>query len=322
MSFFKYNFNSRTRMRGVSHLKSIVLYGSRVLFTAIVLLGMMIAVHDYLIKSPKSSLIKEENEKLATYKPGLEVRVNEVEQKLAQLKTVDSSLYGRLFNSTPSDPDTNTHKLTRDKVLLAGIADFHSILDMLRERSAQLVEKSAATNQSFGERIRISKEQIQALQNLPTIQPVFNAELDQLVSGFGVRINPFHKGKYNHPGVDFAAPRGSAVFATAPGRVVTVKKTSLQAGYGNFVEIDHGNGFVTRYAHLDGISVRRGQKVFKGKVIGTAGSSGGSVAPHLHYEVIRDGEQVDPVNYLLEGLTSEQYGSLLQNASKQNQSLD
>ncbi|MEP6734454.1 MAG: M23 family metallopeptidase [Chryseolinea sp.] len=322
MSFFKYNFNSRTRMRGVSHLKSVVIYGSRVLFTAIMLLGVMIVVHDYFIKSPKSSLVRNENEKLAANKPALESRLNEVEKKVTHLKTVDSSLYSRLFNSTPSDADTNSNKLTRDKVLLAGVADFHSILDNLRERSTQLVEKSSATNQTFGERIRISKEKILALQTLPTIQPIFNAELDQLVSGFGVRINPFHKGKYNHPGVDFAAPRGSAVFATAPGKVVTVKKTSLQAGYGNYVEIDHGNGFVTRYAHLDAISVRRGQQVFKGKVIGTAGSSGGSVAPHLHYEVIRDGEQVDPVNYLLEGLTSEQYGSLLQNASKQNQSLD
>jgi murein DD-endopeptidase MepM/ murein hydrolase activator NlpD len=125
------------------------------------------------------------------------------------------------------------------------------------------------------------------------------------------------------PGVDFTAARGTAVVATGGGRVIkAIKGSSLQAGYGNYVDIEHGNGLITRYAHLDDVTVRAGQKVDKGFTIGTVGMSGGSVAPHVHYEIIRKGDQVDPVPYMLEGLTSDQHIELQKLGAKKNQSLD
>jgi murein DD-endopeptidase MepM/ murein hydrolase activator NlpD len=143
-----------------------------------------------------------------------------------------------------------------------------------------------------------------------------------LVSGFGTRINPFHKGKYKHPGIDFAAPRGTAVVAAAGGRVIDINKSDLQAGYGNSVDIDHGHGFITRYAHLETITVKQGERVAKKVVIGTVGNSGGSIAPHLHYEVIYEGEPVNPLKYMIEGLNSYDYSRLNALNNKQNQSLD
>ena len=110
--------------------------------------------------------------------------------------------------------------------------------------------------------------------------------------------------------------------ATAPGKVIAVNRTKLQAGYGNYIDIDHGRGIVTRYAHLESVQVRQGQRVRKAMVIGTIGSSGGSIAPHLHYEVIRDGEPVNPIRYIIEGLSSDEHDTLLNLSRKQNQSLD
>jgi murein DD-endopeptidase MepM/ murein hydrolase activator NlpD len=196
------------------------------------------------------------------------------------------------------------------------------LLDVLKSKAEKLKAISSASNVSFGNKIWITKEQLDGIGSIPSIQPIANAQLDLLVSGFGERINPFHKGKYKHPGVDFAAPRGTPVFATAPGKVIVVKRTRLQAGYGNYIDVDHGNGFVTRYAHLEAIKVHKWQNIDKGKVIGTVGNSGGSVAPHLHYEVIREGEPVNPVHHLMEGLTSEQHSALFKLSMKQNQSLD
>jgi len=137
-----------------------------------------------------------------------------------------------------------------------------------------------------------------------------------------MRINPFHKGLYEHQGIDIAMPRGTEVLATAPGKIVTVSRSSVQAGYGNYIDIDHGNGFITRYAHLDEMKVRLYQNVPKGFIIGTVGSSGGSVAPHLHYEVIKDGKAVDPTHFMISGLDSKTHEQLIAAGKIQNQSLD
>jgi murein DD-endopeptidase MepM/ murein hydrolase activator NlpD len=157
---------------------------------------------------------------------------------------------------------------------------------------------------------------------MPAYQPVQPWSADKVLSGFGTRVNPFHKGLYEHPGVDIGAPRGAAVNATAPGVVTEIKRSTVEAGYGNFIEIDHGHGFRTRYAHLEEIKVKLNQRIAKGAVIGTVGNSGGSIAPHLHYEIIRDGKNVDPVRYMIEGLSSLEHHQLTQVSKKHNQSLD
>jgi murein DD-endopeptidase MepM/ murein hydrolase activator NlpD len=160
------------------------------------------------------------------------------------------------------------------------------------------------------------------LKHLPSISPIPEIEADKLVSGFGKRINPFHKGIYQHDGIDFAMPAGTTVVATAPGTILRANTSNQVAGFGNYVEIDHGNGIITRYAHLADLNVRYGQSVAKGQKIGTVGSSGGSIAPHLHYEVIRGGVNVNPVHYVVGTYSSTFYNNLVQASEKRNQSLD
>jgi murein DD-endopeptidase MepM/ murein hydrolase activator NlpD len=322
MHFFKYHFNPGTYLRypTARQMARGIKFLLNAFFTAVMLAAVLIAVHDVAFETEKTKKMRAENSLLASHQPNLEKEVEEVERSLSHLLKIDKSLHTKLFDVAPGLGTSSS--INKERVLLASAVDFRSLIQQIDARASALVQRSSSTNASFGASLHISREEIEALQSLPTIQPVDNTQIDLLVSGFGERINPFHKGMYNHPGVDFAAPRGSAVFATAPGRVITVKRTSLQAGYGNYIEIDHGNGYVTRYAHLEDINVRRGQRVYKGKVIGSSGNSGGSVAPHLHYEVIKNGVAVDPVNYLLEGLSASQYSAVISHASAQNQSMD
>ncbi|HRG11537.1 MAG TPA: M23 family metallopeptidase, partial [Cyclobacteriaceae bacterium] len=208
------------------------------------------------------------------------------------------------------------------EILLSNKAEFNESVSQLGNRFTELIHSAQSGNNFFSLNARVSRSDMPELIATPSIAPVQNFELEKLVSGFGVRINPFHKGKYQHDGVDIAAPRGTHVLATAPGRVLITKKSDLIAGYGNYIEIDHGNGYVTRYSHLEEIEVRTGQKLEKGQPIGTIGSTGGSIAPHLHYEVIKNGVSVDPVKFFMEGISANQYEVLLSQSKKQNQSLD
>jgi murein DD-endopeptidase MepM/ murein hydrolase activator NlpD len=123
------------------------------------------------------------------------------------------------------------------------------------------------------------------------------AEMD-VTSGFGIRIDPFTRGPALHAGIDFRADPGSPVRAAGAGTVVTAE---YSGGYGNLVEVDHGHGVTTRYAHLSRIAVREGQSLAAGAVIGRVGSTGRSTGPHLHYETRIDGEAVDPQRFLRAG---------------------
>lgn len=319
---YHYNFKTFRYERDKPGIKVVLWYISGLLFTGLLLCGAMIAVHDSLLETETERALRLENKMLEKHKPILEQQLAAISLTLTGLKEEDKMLYARLFSSNPPESSSLTSTISKEQALLADASSFNVLLDVLKSKSEKLMEKSSASNASFGNRIRITKEQLDGIGSIPSIQPIANTQLDLLVSGFGERINPFHKGKYNHPGVDFAAPRGTAVFSTAPGKVIVVKRTTLQAGYGNYIDVDHGHGFVTRYAHLEEINVHRRQNIAKGEVIGTVGNSGGSVAPHLHYEVIREGEPVNPTYHLMEGLTSEQHSALLKLSIKQNQSLD
>ena len=126
------------------------------------------------------------------------------------------------------------------------------------------------------------------LESIPAIQPVRNSDLKRMASGYGYRIHPIYKVRKMHWGMDFSAPTGTEIFATGNGKVVEVKKK--YNGYGHHIKIQHGYGYETLYAHMSKILVRKGQRVERGEVIGLVGSTGTSVAPHLHYEGVQGGQ--------------------------------
>ena len=158
------------------------------------------------------------------------------------------------------------------------------------------------------------------LASIPAIQPVSNKDLSRMASGYGPRIHPIYKTKKFHAGMDFSAKTGTPIYATGDGKIFKVRKS--RKGYGNHVIINHGYGYKTLYAHMSKYTVKKGQKVKRGDVIGYVGNTGTSVAPHLHYEVHKDEKKINPVNFYYNDLTAEQYEKMLEISSQNNQSFD
>ncbi len=158
------------------------------------------------------------------------------------------------------------------------------------------------------------------LKSVPAIIPISNKDLTRTASGYGWRIHPIYKISKFHYGMDFTAPAGTDVYATGNGTVIAV--LASQRGFGKHIIIDHGLGYTSVYAHLSEFKVRVGQKVQRGDVIGLVGSTGTSVANHLHYEIKINGVNVDPVNYYFEDLTASEYERMIELSSKTGQSFD
>ena len=155
---------------------------------------------------------------------------------------------------------------------------------------------------------------------MPAIQPVSNKDLSRMASGYGYRIHPIYKTNKFHAGMDFSAKSGTPIYATGDGIIHKVRRS--KRGYGNHVIIDHGFGYKTLYAHMSKYTVARGQRIKRGDVIGYVGSTGTSVAPHLHYEVHKDGKKINPVNFYYNDLTPAQYEKMLEISCQNNQSFD
>ena len=158
------------------------------------------------------------------------------------------------------------------------------------------------------------------LASIPAIQPVSNKDLSRMASGYGPRIHPIYKTKKFHAGMDFSAKTGTPIYATGDGVIYKVRKS--RRGYGNHVIINHKYGYKTLYAHMQKYIVKRGQNVKRGEIIGYVGNTGTSVAPHLHYEVHKDGKKINPVNFYYNDLTPAQYEKMLEISSQNNQSFD
>ena len=154
----------------------------------------------------------------------------------------------------------------------------------------------------------------------PMTNPLEGFSFAQTGASVGDKINPFYKVSIRHNGLDLIAPAGEPVYASADGTVRNIIRS--RKGLGNVVEIDHGNGYVTRYAHLADIEVSKGRKLKKGARIGYVGVSGNSFAPHLHYEIIRDTLVMDPVHHLFASVSPEEYTNILIMAVSTGQSMD
>ena len=166
----------------------------------------------------------------------------------------------------------------------------------------------------------LAEEKEKLLATIPAIQPVKNEDLTRMASGYGMRSDPFTKARKMHWGMDFTAPRGTPIYASGDG---VVKRADASAtGYGKHIRIDHGYGYVSLYAHLYKYNVKKNQKVKRGDLIGFVGSTGRSEAPHLHYEIFKDEQRINPINFYYGNLSPEEFSELLAKASLENQSLD
>lgn len=323
MAKTKYYYNHETCQYERVKLRwpAIVGYLVSLSLTVVLLSVGILILHSRLFTTPTARALRAENAALVKHQAGMQQDLTELASVLAGLTSQEVQLHHKLFEEAQA-PVASDNLLAQDDLLVASRTQFRRVLKEVNAASGELLLKAAIRNQHFSSTIDITKADLTRMMALPAIVPVQLSEASKLYSGFGNRINPFHKGVYFHPGIDIAAPRGTTVMAAGNGRVAAIGRISIEAGYGNYIDIDHGYGIITRYAHLETISVNQGQRVSKGMTIGTVGSSGGSIAPHLHYEVIRDDQAVNPVDYFLQGLSSGQHQELQVLGKQKNQSLD
>jgi murein DD-endopeptidase MepM/ murein hydrolase activator NlpD len=189
-------------------------------------------------------------------------------------------------------------------------------LKNINVKTNKLLIKLNEERKSLDTVLLLAERKSDMIASIPAIRPIKN--MYNVTSGFGMRIHPILKTKQPHRGVDITAPKGTPVYATADG-VVSRKQT--YSGYGLCIVIEHGYTYETLYAHLSKKVAKPGQKVKRGELIGYVGSTGLSVGSHLHYEVLKNGKQVNPVNYFWSDITPEEYNAILESSKIVNQAL-
>lgn len=308
----------RVRVKTSDVLLSILGFTSLAFIAAIVVLTVL----SKYFPTPNEAFLKKDNLQLEENFEVMRNRVKDMEQMLEVLVDRDENIY-RAVTGADSLPSSLRNPGIGGSVkyldLLNNDLDGSKIIAQSLADVERLKRKMYVQTKSYDEIIALAKRKEEMLASIPAIQPVSNKELKRLASGFGMRIHPIYKVKKMHTGVDFSAPMGTPIYATGDGVIKVASKG--YSGYGNQVEVDHGFGYVTKYAHMKKFIVKQGQKVKRGELIGYLGSSGTSTAPHLHYEVIKNGSKVNPVHYFFNDLDSEQYEQILKLASIENQSL-
>jgi Peptidase family M23 len=323
MRKIKYFFNTHTLRyeKLVTPLRVKLLRFFAFLAAAIVTAGIIVFIAFQYIDSPKTIMLQQQNADLKDNYAVVQQQVNTLQQEMDELLNRDNNVYRSIFESSPI-PDSarlKTMENLKEIQLVTSLGE----TDLLNTLGAQLNRLSllvAYQGKSFDDIEAMVKDKQKLLAAIPAIQPVNDKDLTRIASGFGTRIDPVYKVPKFHAGLDFAAPIGTPIYATADGVVTDAGYNS--GGYGNRVIIDHGYGYETLYGHMYRIKTRVGAKIKRGEVIGYVGSTGKSTGPHCHYEVHRSGNPVDPVYYFYNDLTPEQYDRLLKLAQTANQSFD
>lgn len=273
------------------------------------------------VDSPKEALLRRENKQLLLQYELINKQLSEVENVMADIRRRDDNLYRVIFEADPlpeSVRQAGSGGINRYRNL-KGLMSSDLVIET-RKRLDKLTRQMVVQSRSLDEVASMVLLKQEMLASIPSIQPVSNEDLNRTSSGFGWRIHPIHKINKFHAGMDFTAKTGTPIHATGDGKVVFAEYASN--GYGMHVIIDHGYDYQTLYAHMSKIHVRRGQKVKRGEELGLIGNSGLSAGPHLHYEVHRNGEAVDPVNFYFNDLSPEEYARMIELSQNAGQSLD
>ena len=273
-------------------------------------------------ESPEEALLRKENAEMQLYYDLLAQDMDEAEQMLQSLSDRDDNIYRVIFGVDPVPAEirnAGTGGANRYKEMMDEGLEREELIIKNHQRLDKLTKQMYIQTKSYDDIIELAKNKEALLASLPAIQPVSNKELKRLSSGYGYRIDPVLKTPRMHDGVDFSIEIGSPVYATGDGSVKLVHNSI--SGYGRQIEIDHGFGYVTKYAHLNKQLVTKGQRVKRGDLIGYSGNSGKSTAPHLHYEVHLNGKKVDPVHYFSKDLSEEEYEEILRLSSIENQAM-
>lgn len=273
------------------------------------------------IETPKEKVLKREMNNLQLQFELINKKMEQAEIVLGEIEDRDNNLYRIYFEANPIP-------IEQRKAGFGGINrykdlegfDNSKLIIATSKRLDILTKQIVVQSKSLDEIALLAEDKEKLLSSIPSIQPIRNEDISRIASGFGYRTDPFTKTRKKHWGMDFTAPRGTPVYASGDGKVI--KADNTVSGYGKHIKIDHGYGYESLYAHLYKYNVRRGEKVKRGDLIGFVGSTGRSQAPHLHYEIFKDGSRINPINFYYGNLSPEEFAELLIQAQIENQSLD
>ncbi|KGO88882.1 M23 family metallopeptidase [Flavobacterium suncheonense] len=272
-------------------------------------------------ETPKDRMMAREIDNMKINYAILNKRLEALNETLNDLEDRDNNVYRAYFNSAPIDEELRKGKVPAKNRYkeLEGYNNSDLVINTAKKLDL-MANQMVFQSKSLDEIVKLAKGKEKLLAAIPAIQPVKNEELKQMASGYGYRSDPFTKVRKFHKGMDFSARTGTPIYATGDG-VVERADASL-SGYGNHIEIRHGYGYKTLYAHLSKYKAKPGQRVKRGDIIGYVGSTGRSEAPHLHYEVYQNGKVVNPLNFYYGSISAKEYVVISQIANQENQSLD
>lgn len=279
--------------------------------------SLLLIAYNY-IDSPKEKILKRELANYELQTKLLNSKVDKLYADLDDLKDKDASIYRAIFEADPVNYKTTKNGINNYKDL-EGFESSEGLI-LLSQRVDELGRQVTIQTKSMEQLAKLAANKTEFLACIPAIQPVTNKNLRSMASGFGYRLHPIYKTYKMHTGIDFTAPTGTPIYATGNGRVVPAPDGA--SGYGNHVVIDHGFGYKTLYAHMYKSKVKMGQRIKRGQLIGYVGNTGLSSGPHLHYEVMKNGKKINPINYFFNDITESDYVSMRELAERPTQSFD
>ena len=291
------------------------------LFSAIALTAVFVFILFNFFNSPKELMLKRE---IAEYKLQYQMmndKLDRLQKLMNELEYRDDNIYRVIFEAEPIPKSVREAGIGGvDRYANLEGYDESKLLIETAKKLDKLTSEIYVQSKSFDEVFAMARNKEKMLASIPAIQPIRNIDMRRISSYFGYRIDPFYKVKKFHEGIDFSAPIGTPVHVTGDGVVIKVIRSNR--GYGNEIIVDHGFGYMTRYAHLSAFKVKKGQHVKRGQVIGLVGNTGKSTAPHLHYEVIKNHHPINPINFFFNDLTPSEYSKMVALSKYPTQSMD
>ncbi|HET9431258.1 MAG TPA: M23 family metallopeptidase [Chitinophagaceae bacterium] len=323
MKKIKYYYNTNTlryeKLETPLRVKLLRIFGF--LAAAFVTAALISYVAFQFIGSPKEKILQRQNANLRDKYEDLDDQLQAMRLQIQELEKRDNHVYRSIFeaNPIPDSARAREMEMQREIATVARMKDYELVASITNSVN-NLSSRIRVQHASYKEIDKLIENKELLLSHTPAIQPVSNKDLTRVASGFGYRIDPIYKTTKMHAGIDFTAPTGTPIYATANGRITTAGNKGN--GYGNHVIINHGYGYETLYGHMIKVKAKNGQVVKRGEIIGWVGSTGKSTGPHLHYEVHKNGGKIDPVYFFYNDLSPEQFDLILKRAAASNQSFD
>ena len=322
MAKTKYYFNSQTLKYEKVKLSTSVklLKGLGFLSTALVFSFIIIALAYTFLDSPKEKQLKREISTLSLQYEILQNRLKQIDVVMNDLQERDDNIYRVIFEAEPISIDVrNAGFGGNNRYKTLENYNFSKLMIETTKKIDILSKEIYVQSKSYDELAKAVNSKGKMMASIPAIQPIDSRKLRGSISGFGFRMHPIYKIRKMHVGMDFTAPTGTPIYATGDGVIVAA---GVERGYGNRIMISHSYGYVTKYAHMSRFKVKKGQKIKRGDVIGFVGNTGASTGPHCHYEVYKNGKPINPINFFFTDLSPTEYMTMLEVASRENQSLD